>query len=296
MPNTYHRENREHSSRLIPFSYYKSRIPDYFPNVPLHCHKEFEINLVLSGCGEFAVGDDRFIADEGDIIIIQPNIPHSVHQCGNTVLIYDTLVFSSDMLLSRNDDRSSLQYIIPLSNHAVSIAAHITAEHKCYRELLSYAKGFIAASKKNSALDDVILKGKLFCFFAAIFKNAELTSASDSQVKYSELIRPSIEYINEHFAEKLTINRLADISHLSESYFMKAFKQCAGMGAAQYINQIRIKAACECLRENNCNISQIAFSCGFTNLSNFNRQFRRQVGISPREYSRKICNKTAPND
>ena len=55
----YYKENRDHSSELIPFSYYKSQIPDYFPNVPLHWHKEFELNYILSGQGEFIIGDEK---------------------------------------------------------------------------------------------------------------------------------------------------------------------------------------------------------------------------------------------
>ena len=86
--------------------------------------------------------------------------------------------------------------------------------------------------------------------------------------------------------EKITIEQLANTAHMSKSYFMGTFKKQVGMGAINYINQLRIKSACELLRSKNQNVSEIAFSCGFTNLSNFNRQFRRQIGITPKEYAK----------
>lgn len=94
------------------------------------------------------------------------------------------------------------------------------------------------------------------------------------------------EYINEHYHEKLTIAQLANISSLSKSYFMYCFRKYAGISAVEYINQLRIKTACELLNAGGKNISEIAYACGFTNLSNFNRQFRSQMGLSPTEYRR----------
>ena len=63
------KEKRQHATGWIPYSYYASAIPDYFANVPLHWHEEFEINYVLHGQGEFLCGEERFIAKDGDIVI-----------------------------------------------------------------------------------------------------------------------------------------------------------------------------------------------------------------------------------
>ena len=62
-----------------------------------------------------------------------------------------------------------------------------------------------------------------------------------------------------------------DESHMSKSYFMGMFKKYVGTGAVAYINQLRVQYACELLKTEGKNVSEIAFSSGFTNLSNFNR-------------------------
>jgi len=66
--------------------------------VPLHWHKEFELNYIREGQGEFICGDDRFAFAAGDIIILQPDILHAVQTSGASPILYDTLVFSADML------------------------------------------------------------------------------------------------------------------------------------------------------------------------------------------------------
>ncbi|MGN1416999.1 MAG: hypothetical protein ACI4XF_09155, partial [Oscillospiraceae bacterium] len=55
-------EKRQHSSRLVPYSYYKCLIPDFFAGVPMHWHGEFEINYISEGSAEFICGDEHFLS------------------------------------------------------------------------------------------------------------------------------------------------------------------------------------------------------------------------------------------
>lgn len=282
------KEKRVHSSRLVPFSYYESYLPDYFSDVPLHWHKEFELNYIISGEGEFICGDDRFIFEEGDIIILQPDVLHAVYQSRDCVKRYDTLVFSREMLVGTGGDRSSLEFFIPLSDSSLLVDTRITRSHRRYSELAACVREIFINARKNTPLNDIVLKSELLRFFAILAESGNVHSAGRKAAAKSELIRPALEFINEHFTESITIEQLAAISHLSRSYFMSCFKNAAGVGAIEYINQIRIKAVCELLRADERTISEIAFGCGFTNLANFNRQFKRQVGASPKEYRKMV--------
>ena len=100
----------------------------------------------------------------------------------------------------------------------------------------------------------------------------------------TETLRPVLTYIQKHHSESVTIEQLAKIAHMSSSYFMSCFKQNFGLGAIEYLNQVRIRSACDLLRNTDRSISDIAFDTGFHNLSNFNRQFRTKVGCSPQTY------------
>ena len=83
------------------------------------------------------------------------------------------------------------------------------------------------------------------------------------------------------------MEQLADLVHLSKSHFMRCFKKAVGIGAIEHLSQLRINAACEALSDGNDQIADIAFACGYSNLSNFNRQFLKKVGCSPKEYRKR---------
>ena len=89
-------EKRRHSSYLVPYSYYESRIPDYFPFVPLHWHREWELSYVTDGEGIMRIGDREAEVHPGDILLIQPEVLHAIEADG--CLCYDTVVFSTEML------------------------------------------------------------------------------------------------------------------------------------------------------------------------------------------------------
>lgn len=77
---------------------------------------------------------------------------------------------------------------------------------------------------------------------------------------------------------------LAQLIPLSKSYFMYCFKRITGTSIVSYITQIRIKNACKMLLSTDKQVVRIAMECGFDNLSNFNRQFKKNVGCSPLKY------------
>ncbi|MBQ8176761.1 MAG: AraC family transcriptional regulator [Oscillospiraceae bacterium] len=280
-------EKRRHSSELLPFSYYKCSIPDYFACVPLHWHGEFEINYVLDGCAEFLCGEERFISNGGDIVIIPPNMLHAIYTHSDFEQRYDTIVFSTDMLGASVNDRCAAECVRPLVNGHFGLNVHITAEHQYYDEIRTTVENIFSCAKGNTPQLDMLLKSELLRLFWLLEESGDMYRKMDNKPDFGDVIRPAVEYINENFCENITVQQLADIVHLSKSYFMARFRQAAGVGAIEYINQLRIKKACRLLAESKLNAADVAFECGFRNLSNFNRLFRKAVGCTPAMY-RKI--------
>ncbi|MCM1061753.1 MAG: helix-turn-helix domain-containing protein [Eubacterium sp.] len=280
-------EKKQHSSKLVPFSYYISLIPDYFASVPLHWHSELEINYIISGCAEFICGDNRFLSSEGDIIIIPSNMLHAIYPHENSRQLYDTVVFSAEMLGASENDRCSAECIKPLVNGMCKINTHITKEHIYYAELKTTAQNILSCAKGNTPQLDMLMKSELLRLFWLLEESGDISAACENTLNKSKIARSAIEYMNENFSESITVDRLAEIAHVSKSYFMLRFKEAAGVGAIEYLSQIRINKVCELLAQTDKAAAEIAFECGFRNLSNFNRQFKSIMGCTPKEY-RKI--------
>lgn len=270
-------ENRHHSNALVPFSYYKSAIPEFFPFVPMHSHSEWELNFITDGAGLFITDKTKITAYAGEIVLFFPHMLHAIET--DTKIVYDTVVFNTDMLGSTND-RCFSQIISPMCNLSAELL-HITSRNNYYKEMYSCASNIVSCAAKNSPQSDLLMKGELLRFLWYAFTGNSVTF--NKKQPQSNEIREILYYINEHYNEPLTIEFLAAKAHLSKSWFMRKFHDTVGVGAIEYINKLRIQKVCEMLLDGN-KIADAAFECGFQNLSNFNRLFKAVVGCTPREY------------
>ncbi|TBL69723.1 response regulator transcription factor [Paenibacillus thalictri] len=101
-------------------------------------------------------------------------------------------------------------------------------------------------------------------------------------------IKKVCDYINVHYFENFSLTRLADMSHLSVSYFSTLFKKTTGQTCLNYINGVRIQKAKELLHEPDLKIYEIADMVGYTSLPYFNRMFKQIVAVTPIEYRKRL--------
>lgn len=287
MPNKETEEKRQHSTPYVPYSYYECRLPESFMNVPMHWHSEFELNCITGGKGEFICGGQKFEAKTGDLLIIPPNMLHSAYPCKNEDLIYHALVFHPVLLGIPGSDRSTVECIRPIVNGSAPINVHICPDDKDYDLLKATADQILDCVHTNSAQMDLLLKSGLMKLFWLLENSGNIIFQKETGAGYNELIRPVLEYMSQNFQKDITIEYLAGLAHLSKSYFMKCFKETVGVGAMEHLTQLRISAACEALTATQDKISDISYQCGYSNLSNFNRQFLKKVGCSPNEYRKR---------
>ena len=284
------KEKRQHSTTYIPYSCYECHIPEYYNNVPMHWHREFEINYILMGKGEFICGDDKFVAGEGDLLVMPPNMLHAAYPYQDNPLIYTALVFHPAMLGANSNDRATAECIRPVINGNIKINMPVSRGRNHYDELKLSADHIFSCAKSNLPSGDLLLKSELLRFFWLLEDDEAITSRDETKISYSELIRPALQFMMENFRENITVEQLADLVHLSKSYFMGCFKKAVGVGAMEHLTQLRMNAACDALSSTDKMISDISFHCGYSNLSNFNRQFKKVVGCTPNEYRKQ--NKT----
>ncbi len=281
------KEQRQHSSSLIPYSIYDCQIPDSLPNVPMHWHNEFEIDYVLQGKGDFICGDEHFPVSQGDVIMISPNMLHAAYPSSNMKLHYIAFVFHASMLGLESNDRSSTHCIRPLITGQLRVNMKYDSSHSDYSVIRSLTEAIISCANKNNPYDDLLLKSILLQLYWYFEKNDNHASFQGDDISYSSLIRPALEYMTYCYMDSITINELAAKCSISSSHFMNSFKKAVGCSAIEFLTHLRIKAACTALTETTDDISTISYSCGFSNLSNFNKQFKKITGSSPREYRKR---------
>lgn len=236
------RENRIHGSEIKPFGYYACEIPNHFHCVPMHWHREFELNFVREGSASFICGEEKFHSAAGDIIIIQPNVMHSIYPRESMHQVYDTLVFRYEIFGGFDSDRAIAACIKPLITGKMHIPTHITTDHPYYAELEMMMNNIFSCAKGDTPQLDLLMRSELLRLFWLL--ETEATVEHDFY-ELGEAIRPALEYIAEHFQEPITVKQLADSVHLSESYFMHQFQKQVGFRAVEYLSHYRINQACK---------------------------------------------------
>lgn len=287
MPDRETQEKRQHSTTLVPYSQYECRLPEWFANVPMHWHGEFELIHILHGRGEFICGSKKQEAGEGEFLLVPPNMLHASYPCREQGLIYNALVFSPSMLGAGSGDRCTNECIRPMVNGRMGGSVHICRQSADYGEIRAVVERIFSCVRTNCARTDLLMKSELMRLIWLLEENGGIVFEKERGGGETETIRPAIEYMAQRFREDITVEQLAGLVHLSKSHFMRCFRKAVGIGAIEHLSQLRIHAACEALSDSAEQISDIAFACGYSNLSNFNRQFLKKVGCSPREYRKR---------
>ena len=97
-------------------------------------------------------------------------------------------------------------------------------------------------------------------------------------------INPAMEYISQHYAEKITNDRLAEITGMSNVYFRKLFTAVMGVSPIAYVHRFRIQKAKEMLKSDYGTLTDVAQSLGYSSLYDFSRDFKKHTGIAPSKY------------
>ena len=107
---------------------------------------------------------------------------------------------------------------------------------------------------------------------------------NSSSRRHRSIIGDIEEYINFHYAQNITLKEMAGLYFMNEKYLGRLFATETGQSFHQYLNQVRLERAADLLINTSMPVLNIAFECGYSNVTYFNRVFRRKFSVSPTEY------------
>lgn len=155
-------------------------------------------------------------------------------------------------------------------------------QQKIFRKL----NDILTLSTKTDPLRDLSIHGKFIEFLTLLYLNQDDNQYADHPAVYptQEKVYSAVSYIHSHYSEELSLNQLAQKLYISSYYLSHQFKQVTGFTLTDYIQMTRIRNVQSMLINSDIPIAQAAISCGFSSFSQFNRTFRKHIGISPSQY------------
>ncbi|MET6996013.1 AraC family transcriptional regulator [Chitinophaga defluvii] len=262
----------------------------FFP-CPWHYHPEYELVLVTKSTGRRMVGDHIGYFEEEDLVFMGPMLPH---------------VWVNDPeYINGTSDAKADAVVIHFSEHFLGESFMGIPEMEPFQKFLKPAnQGIVikgdtrnrinALMKAMLSMNGLQRLSALFTIFDLLANTTEyelLASPGFVQANHfnvSDRFSKVTEYIMRNFDRDITLPEIAGLANMALTTFCNFFKEHYRVTFVEYLTNVRIGYACKLISEKDQSIAEVAYECGFNNLANFNRQFKKLKKMTPREYKQTL--------
>jgi AraC-like DNA-binding protein len=252
---------------------------------PIHNHEVYELNFVEHAAGvRRIVGDSNEVIGEYDLVLItSPDLEHVWEQntCQSEDIREVTVQFDIDFnnsgIFARNPFNSMKKMMVEAQKGLCFPMEAVMRVYKLIDTLSSVKDGFYAFTQFLTILYELSKCEGARPLASSSFAKVEVSSDSRRVQKVKN-------FIDQNYRYEIRLPQLADIAGMSPSAFSRFFKLHTGRNLSEYIIDQRLGYASRMLVDSTHSIAEIGFSCGFNNLSNFNRIFKKRKGCSPSEF------------
>lgn len=277
-----YRERIQHGTFDFPIAYYKidSHHPRY--DMMYHWHPECELIKINKGKLALTLDAKEIVANAGDIIYITDGLLHSgtpIESCE-----YECLVFDAKEVTAGS--RIHIKQMENVLKHKRIINCHMSQMDEEFENIIASLFG---AMQTNFIGYEFTVIGSLMQFYGYVFKNHLYSITENIGFKSEEqqlMLKGVINYIEENYNEKITLAHLAKKAGMSPKYFCSVFYKMTQKTPIDFLNAYRIECACEKLITTQESVTEIAFFCGFNDVSYFTKTFKRYKNTTPLRYRR----------
>ena len=263
----------------------------YF-DTPFHFHPECELVYVLSGSGKRIIGDKIETFDAGDMIFLGPNVPHVWYsdplyykkekqlQSSAIVVYFSKDIFSE--IFFQLEELHSLRDLFKKAERGLKIQGKAFTRVASLLKIMPSATGMQKIVYLLQVLQAIAEANALEPLASITYKNSYDT-------KDNHKIDEVFLYLNRNFMRDITMPEVAELCHMTPQSFCRFFKARTKSTFVDFLNDIRISHARKLLIESDeQTIAEIAYLCGYKNLSNFNKLFKVKTKLTPKEYKKNL--------
>ena len=257
-----------------------------------HYHDQIELVYILKGHGTRFIGDNISTFSDGDLLLVGDHLPHlwkaemsspvkkGSKSMSSAIVIQFPGDFGADGLMGISE-MTSIKKLIDDSKRGLFF--NIPEDHTAKKQI----KKMLNLGSFDRMLSMLSLLKEL-----SETNEKELLSSipfADHYRKHnSKRMNEIYAYILNNFSREIKLKDLATVANMTSSSLCRFFKHSTQKSISNFINEVRIGYACKLLIDDKLSISDVCFNCGYNNLSYFNRQFKKIIGISPSVYQMQI--------
>ncbi len=264
-------------------------------------------NLIKSNCFEiwrlnsdkctFYLNSNRFALKSKDIIFVNKGDNYG-YELYKARVSFSVIKIYPDIFATLLPKNQLIKTDISLFELNPKIASHLNENDPLAEKISTSINKITDLFINKDNYSEILATSEIFTIFSTIAKHSYNTATQQKRTpKPDTALVKSIEYINSHLSEELTLEKISEVCGLSPNYFSNLFRSQTGVKLWDYIGEQRINLATKYLLENPSEpIISIALRCGFNNCPNFNRTFKKITGQTPKKYKTLIVRQESFNE
>ena len=260
-------------------------------NFRYHWHNDdYELNILLQGKQHFYQGTDLIDLEEDDVVLINPNCGHASY-CDPEGTVAFVLHFSSLGLKQFIKRGQSLRFTHCLSDSS-------SRNNPAYKRIRMFAAQILQYLSVNDAYSQYMAKASLEMLIGTLctmFESEITDSGSQDNEDTLRILRTVLEYIEDHYQEKISLEDIASLTGYNRTYISTLFHQNLGIRFYDYLMRLRLQKAIQDLVTTDLPLTEIALTHGFSDLKSFNARFKDMLRMLPSEYRNQIIAGAAPS-
>ncbi|MFI5194108.1 MAG: helix-turn-helix domain-containing protein [Chitinophagales bacterium] len=259
-----------------------SRVKTAF-DFPLHYHEEFELNFIQHARdARRIVGDHMEDIDDMELVLVGPNLQHAwfTHHCKSQEIREITIQFHKDLFddkLLRRNQLSFIKTMFEKSSRGILFSRDTMLALAPRIIELNQKQGFDSVLELMSILHDLSISRNMRIL-------SDLSFTPEHFTYNSRRVERTFEHMNSNFDKNITLGEVSKLANMSNVSFSRFFRQRTGNTFIDSLTEIRLGHATRMLIESTNSVAEVAYHCGFNNISNFNRIFKKKKGCTPREF------------
>ena len=251
----------------------------------LHFHNYMEVGICYEGRGKSILRDNVNLFGEGIIMIIPPNYPHNNKTEPGETAFWEWIYVDVESVLQDIKDLSYSKVDIDSLNDTLNKSALFFYQDE-HRQISDTILEIRDECDRKAYMYHEKLKGLLQAFVVELLRIHNVQDDMPKKSPRSFQIAPALAYAKEHYKEEIRIRDLAKVCSISESHFRRIFQECMNMPPNDLINMIRVREAIRLMAKSHFSMEGVAYHVGYGNVSTFNRNFKRLMGITPYQWKK----------
>ena len=253
---------------------------------PWHWHSAFEIDYIAEGESEFRTSDSVIYLQKGDVVFINSGVMHAYRGKEEDACEIYAHLFDMHFLSGEYNSILEQKYMFPIVK-SMGLQALLIRPNSYRRiQMVEAILKITELTKQEPFGYEFEIRAELSRFWCLLLQETE--ELRDGNVTHNsadaERIKVMMQFIQEHFMERITLDHIAAAADISGRECTRCFQRCIDNSPINYLNTYRVGRAAQMLTETKDSILTISENCGFSTGSYFGKVFHEMMGCTPMEY------------